>query len=87
MEIKGEIFLKIEQTFGLILKKNRINMKLSQEELAHRSNLDRTYISLLERGQRKPTLNTIFVLSASLEIKPHDFIKEVELLIANTNME
>jgi transcriptional regulator with XRE-family HTH domain len=87
MEIKGANSLKIEQAFGLILKKNRINMKLSQEELAHRSNLDRTYISLLERGQRKPTLNTIFVLSANLNIKPSNLIKEVESFMANSTVE
>lgn len=79
--------MKIEQVFGLILKKNRIDMRLSQEELAHRANLDRTYISLLERGQRKPTLNTIFVLATSLDIKPSDLIKEVELFMADSNME
>lgn len=83
MEIKGANPLKIEQAFGLILKKNRIDMKLSQEELALRSNLDRTYVSLLERGQRKPTLNTIFVLSTSLNMNPSDLIKEVELLMTN----
>jgi transcriptional regulator with XRE-family HTH domain len=87
MGIKGANPLKIEQAFGFILKKIRIEKKLSQEELAHRSNLDRTYISLLERGQRKPTINTLFVLSATLAVKPCDFIKEVELYLANSNME
>lgn len=67
--------------FGITLKKYRLQLKLSQEELALSANLDRTYISLLERSQRQPTLSTIFKLAEVLNIEPHKFIKEVEELI------
>ncbi|MBO8129617.1 MAG: helix-turn-helix transcriptional regulator [Peptococcaceae bacterium] len=83
--------MKIEQAFGIALRKHRKALLLSQEELAHRCELDRTFISLLERGQRKPTLNTIFTISKSLNIKASELIQEVELLIdenkenSNTN--
>ena len=67
-----------EKTFGDVLQALRQARKLTQEELAFRSGLDRTYISLLERGRRVPTIDTLFKLSRSLEVKPEDFIAQVE---------
>jgi len=64
--------------FGCILQKLRKDAKLSQEKLAFAADLDRTYISLLERGQRQPTLKTLFALSAVLNIPPHQIIQMVE---------
>lgn len=65
-------------TIGKVLKKLRLIKKLSQEELAARSSLDRTYISMLERNIKQPTITTIFLLSEALEIKPSEFVKELE---------
>jgi transcriptional regulator with XRE-family HTH domain len=70
--------LRLEDKIGEVLKKYRRGMDLSQEELALRSNLDRTYISMLERGMRKPTVQTIFTICRELNIKPSVFIMEVE---------
>lgn len=63
---------------GKILRTKRLKISISQEELAHISGFDRTYISMLERGKRTPTINTIFSLCSALEIYPSDFIKEIE---------
>lgn len=73
--------MKIEQAFGKVLRKLRVEKSLSQEELAHLCELDRTYISLMERGKRKPTINTIFSLSIGLETLPSKVIKATEELI------
>lgn len=70
--------MSIEMIFGQQLRKIREERKLSQEELAFRAKLDRTYISLLERGKRRPTLNTIFSLAAQLDIKPSELVRMVE---------
>ncbi|WP_026281155.1 helix-turn-helix domain-containing protein [Paenibacillus massiliensis] len=70
-----------EKAFGITLKKYRSMVALSQEELALQSNLDRTYISLLERGLRRPTLNTIIVISKCLNKKPSELVQEVETLL------
>lgn len=70
--------MSIETVFGKQLRKIREERKLSQEELAFHSKLDRTYISLLERGKRRPTLNTIFALAAALEVAPSDMVRLVE---------
>ncbi|NOJ69851.1 helix-turn-helix domain-containing protein [Paenibacillus alvei] len=70
-----------EKAFGIILRKYRGMVSLSQEELAYQSNLDRTYISLLERGLRRPTLNTIIVISRCLNKKSSEIVQEVEQLL------
>ena len=65
-------------SFGQYLKVLRLNKNFSQEKLAQITGLDRTYISLLERGQRQPTLKTLFRICGAIEIKPSDFISEIE---------
>jgi transcriptional regulator with XRE-family HTH domain len=63
---------------GIVLKRIRIEKCISQEEVAFRSSLNRTYISILERNLSKPSLGIIFALAAALEIKPSCFIREIE---------
>lgn len=70
----------LEQTFGEVLKVLRNKKELSQEELADLAELDRTYISLLERGLRQPTLSTIFSLAKALGVSPSEFISKVQRL-------
>jgi transcriptional regulator with XRE-family HTH domain len=71
--------MSIEVIFGNNLRKFREHMGISQEELSFRSNLDRSYISLLERGRRKPTINTVFALADQLNVTPSEMIRQVEL--------
>ncbi len=71
----------LEESLAIVLKKYRLENKLSQDELAFRCELDRTYISLLERKKRKPTLNVIFKICSNLNIKPSIFIEEIEALM------
>jgi transcriptional regulator with XRE-family HTH domain len=81
---KGDDLLELDEAISIVLRKHRKMSKLSQEQLAHESGLDRTYISFLERGLRKPTIHTIFRLCGSLGINPSIFIREVEKLIENS---
>lgn len=69
---------RLEKAFGKVLRNLRIEKKLSQDKLAELSALDRTYISLLERGLRAPTISTLFSISKSLNISPSKLIKLVE---------
>ncbi len=65
-------------TFGQVLRQVREDSGISQEHLASECGLDRTYISLIERGQRNPTLKTVFVLSEALEVAPSTLIRKIE---------
>ena len=68
----------IETVFGQVLRKFRNEAGISQEKLAMECNLDRTYISMLERGLRQPSLKTIFALAKALNTDPTKIIKKVE---------
>jgi transcriptional regulator with XRE-family HTH domain len=61
-------------SFGEQLKKFRKERGISQEELAFRSELDRTYISGLECGKRNPTLKILVKLAVSLNMKPSELL-------------
>lgn len=67
-----------EAIFGQVLKSIRKEQKVSQEELAFRSNLDRTYISMLERGIHQPTLNSLLAIAAALDMKAAELVGLVE---------
>ena len=70
--------MEIEEAFGKVLRGFRLEKKFSQEELAHICGLDRTYISLMERAKRKPTITTIFALASSLNVLPSFLISATE---------
>lgn len=73
--------MDLEKALAIILRSKRLAAGLTQEELAYQCNIDRTYISMLERKLRKPTLNILFRICETLKIKPSDFIAEVEALM------
>jgi len=54
--------------FGSVVRSQRLGAGLSQEELAHRSGLHRTYVTDVERGARNPSLNSIKKLSDALGV-------------------
>lgn len=64
-------------TFGATLRYLRTQRKLSQEELAFESGLDRTCISLLELGQHSPKLDTLIALSTGLNMSVSEFLLTV----------
>lgn len=67
-----------EEAFGLVLRKLRIDKGLSQERLALEGNLDRTFISMLERGLRQPSLTTLIHISNVLGISASDLMAAIE---------
>jgi transcriptional regulator with XRE-family HTH domain len=69
----------LAKVFGQVLKQRREFLNLSQEELAFEAGLHRTYISLLERGVKSPTLNVLFRLADALDIPASEFIQEIEV--------
>jgi transcriptional regulator with XRE-family HTH domain len=52
--------------------------RLTQEGLAHNSSLDRSFISLLERNLKNPSLATINALAHGLGMMAWELLKEVE---------
>jgi len=66
------------EAFGDILRKYRKKKGFSQEQLAFRSNLNRTFIARLETAKRQPTLTTLVQLARALEISAASMVAEVE---------
>ena len=58
----------LKTLLGHAIKAHRSSLGISQEELAHRSGLHRTYISDLERGARNPSIESIEKLARALHV-------------------
>lgn len=62
--------------FGSALRRLREAAGLSQDALAKKAGMDRTYPSLLERGLRSPTLKMFLRLARCLGVSPHVLLAE-----------
>jgi len=65
---------------GITIRELRVSNNMSQEKLAEKSNLDRTYISGIERGVRNISLNNLERVMRAFNITTSSFL---ELLAAN----
>ncbi|MDT8412262.1 MAG: helix-turn-helix transcriptional regulator [Vicingaceae bacterium] len=70
--------MNLQRKFGLVLKELRQKKGLSQESLANQSDIDRTYISDIEKGERNISLNIIERLSGTLQISLSELFKKIE---------
>jgi len=59
---------KITENFGKRVRKLRMERGLSQEKLAFISNMHRTYIGGIERGERNPSLKNIEAIAKALNV-------------------
>lgn len=60
--------VSIFSTFGEIVRAKREQAGLSQEQFGERADLDRTYVSGVERGVRNPTLQVINRIAKALDV-------------------
>lgn len=63
---------------GKVIAKFRKRRNLSQEVLSGLADIGRTHLSAIERGERKPTLETLYRISTALEVKMSEIIVEIE---------
>jgi len=71
----------IAAIFGRVLREQRNARGISQEALALSADVDRTFVSQMERGIRQPTLTTLCKLSEALDIQPSTLVARVEKLL------
>jgi len=62
--------------FGEKVKKERLKKNLSQEELAARAGVHRTYIGMIERAEKNITLGNIARIAKALDLEIMDLFKD-----------
>ena len=68
----------VNRALGRTISKLRHNLGLSQEELADRAGIHRTYVSQLERGIKSPTLAVLIKVARALDTTPSRLLCGVE---------
>lgn len=68
----------LDQRFGNVIRRRRLALDLGQEALADKAGLHRTYISMLERGQRTPSLEVVSRLATALGTTMASLVTELE---------
>lgn len=63
---------------GQVLQRKREQKKLSQEVISGLAGIGRTHLSAIERGERKPTLETFFKIAEALNTRPSVLMAEIE---------
>ncbi|MBO5510281.1 MAG: helix-turn-helix transcriptional regulator [Clostridia bacterium] len=63
---------------GTVIKVCREEKGLSQEIVSGLAGIGRTHLSAIERGQRKPTIDTFFKIAEALDIPPSHLMKRIE---------
>ena len=68
---------------GKVIANFRKTKGISQEVLSGLAAIGRTHLSAIERGERKPTLETLYRLSNALNVKMSDIVIEIENQLEN----
>ncbi|HWB08609.1 MAG TPA: helix-turn-helix transcriptional regulator [Pirellulales bacterium] len=68
----------LQRAFGDVVRERRIKQGISQEALADAAGLHRTYISLLERGERNPSLAVLLQLASGLNVSASVLLADLE---------
>ena len=69
---------KIEQVFGIAVRKRRQEMGLSQEEFADKAGIHRTYVSSIELGKVQVSIRIAAQLAEALEVPLSELWREIE---------
>lgn len=65
-------------TVGVVIQQYREEKQLSQEVVSGLADIGRTHLSAIERGLRKPTLETFFRICEAMNVKPSVLVKRIE---------
>lgn len=74
MAPRDELLSSRLRSFGSSVRTRRLEQGWSQEELAHRAGLHRTYIGSVERGERNLALSNAYALADALGLHIHDLL-------------
>ncbi len=78
----AEFFLD-SKIVGEVLANCRKEKGISQEVLSGLADIGRTHLSAIERGERKPTMETLYRISIALNMNMSDIVKRIEEQLKN----
>jgi len=68
----------VGERFGKVVKEFRAAQGWSQEQLAGRADLNRSYLGEIERGSAMPSLATVVKLASALGVSPSALVEKIE---------
>jgi transcriptional regulator with XRE-family HTH domain len=68
------------EAFGRAIRGLREELGISQEELAHRCGIDRSYMGAVERGERNVSLKNIVRIAGGLGVPPSTLFERFEAI-------
>ena len=74
----------LSAAFAEVVREQRAKLGVSQEDLAHDAGLHRTYVGLIERGLRNPTIEVGHALALALGTTLSDLIRRAERRLGRT---
>lgn len=75
MDIQDE---DVKKAFGAVLKRLRTDAQLTQQELGARADIERNYVSTLERANQTPSLTTVLKVAKALNMSVGEVARLVE---------
>lgn len=63
---------------GRVIQRYRESRKLSQEIVSGLADIGRTHLSAIERGERRPTLETFYRIGEAMDIRPSELLALIE---------
>jgi transcriptional regulator with XRE-family HTH domain len=73
--------VEISVAFGKAVKIRRVEVGISQEVLADKADIARSFLSAIERGTKMPTITTVWKLAQAMDCKPSDLWLTAERLV------
>jgi transcriptional regulator with XRE-family HTH domain len=70
----------LKESFGKVLVQLRKERGVSQQELADNCNIERAFISRMERAISQPTITIVFKIADYFEMKPAELIEKLDVL-------
>lgn len=64
--------------FGRAIRRARLRLRISQEELGFRAGLHRTYVGGIERGEKNPSYDNLLKLADALGVRASELLRDAE---------
>lgn len=73
--------MDIAEAFGRAVKARRAELGMTQEDLSDKGEVARSFVSGMERGEKAPTVNTVWKVAKALDCAPSDLWLTAERLM------